>query len=317
MDDDIINNINKKLEELEKKYELLKQANMEYKIQIKRNEQTIFNLNRRIDVMGKKNQIEFENLKKIIENKENIKEENKQNIKEEDKQNFRKENNEILIKSKTNDINKDFFNQIGANNINKKNEKKVDIKKSENKKNEKKVDIKKTKDKKNEKKDGIKKSENKNNEKNEDTIEFVGKTLYELLENKLIKIFTEKNLDIDIEDMNDLKKICSALLIKKIDLIDKINDFLKKNFNNFQDEPDEKNKTNLGLKKGKVYSYINNFSLLKIETKDYEQFLKQFREKYGITEKDCIDKDLMKLIKKNKKEVDVLIKIFKKLKYIK
>ena len=292
MDDDIINNINKKLEELEKKYELLKQANMEYKIQIKRNEHTIFNLNRRIDVMGKKNQIEFENLKKIIENKENIKEENKQNIKEEDKQNFRKENNEILIKSKTKD-----------NNINKKNEKKVDIKK--------------TKDKKNEKKDGIKKSENKNNEKNEDTIEFEGKTLYELLENKLIKIFTEKNPDIDIDDMNDLKKICSALLIKKIDLIDKIKDFLNKNFNNFQDEPDEKNKTNLGLKKGKVYSYINNFSLLKIETKDYEQFLKQFREKYGITEKDCIDKDLMKLIKKNKKEVDVLIKIFKKLKYIK
>ena len=59
------------------------------------------------------------------------------------------------------------------------------------------------------------------------------------------------------------------------------------------------------------------FLIKKIEANDNEHYIKLFREKYGITEKDYCDKDLKKLIKKDKKEIDVLKKILKELKYIK
>ena len=73
-----MNDINKRLEELEKKYNLIKEENMKYKEQIKKYENTFFNFNKRIDLLKKENRNflirEFEKLKKeIIDNKENNK----------------------------------------------------------------------------------------------------------------------------------------------------------------------------------------------------------------------------------------------------
>ena len=62
--------------------------------------------------------------------------------------------------------------------------------------------------------------------------------------------------------MNDLKKICSALLIHKIEPNERISEFLKNNFNNFENELDENNKTNLAAKKIKVFIGLLNLSLL-------------------------------------------------------
>ena len=106
-------------------------------------------------------------------------------------------------------MNKEIFNQKGDNNINKQNENKVVNKKS------------------------------KKNNKKEDIIEFKGKNLLESLESKLTKIFFEQSPDINIDDMNDLKKISSALLIAQEEPYEKINEFIKNNFNNFQNELDK------------------------------------------------------------------------------
>ena len=183
-------------------------------------------------------------------------------------------------------MDEDFFNSKEDNNINKKNKKKVDIKKSKTKKNEIKEDI----------------------------IGFEGKSLFDSLENKLIKIFTEKGSDIKTDDMNDLKKICSALLIAKVDTKERINEFIKNNFNNFQNELD---KTNLATKKVKVFDGLLNLSLKKIEAKNDKDFIKQFRDKYGITAKEYKDKEIKTLIKSGKQQKDILIEILKKLNFLK
>ena len=55
-----------------------------------------------------------------------------------------------------------------------------------------------------------------------------------------------------------------------------------------------------------IYKNIKNVSLMlknivenKIETKNIKEFIKQFREKYGITKKDMSDDILEELLKKN------------------
>ena len=315
-----MNDTNKRLEELEKKYELIKEENMKYKEQIKNNEITIINLNRNLNLVREENLKflkEFKKLKKeIIDNKENNKLINKENnkiineennkvenkennkiINEENnkkinEENIKKEKKEKLMKSKTNSIfdlenmDEDIFNPKEDNNINKKNKKKVDIKKSKTKKNEIKEDI----------------------------IGFEENSLFDSLENKLIKIFTEKGSDIKTDDMNDLKKICSALLIAKVEPNERINEFIKNNFNNFQNELD---KTNLATKKVKVFDGLLNLSLKKIEAKNDKDFIKQFRDKYGITAKEYKDKEIKTLIKSGKQEKDILIEILKKLYFFK
>ena len=103
--DDKLNNINKRIEEIEKKYDdleekykLIKEENKKYQNDIQNNEQTIMILKKQIILVRKENQTnlkklekyffnQFQNLKLLIENKENIK----------------KENNEIIINEKNNE----------------------------------------------------------------------------------------------------------------------------------------------------------------------------------------------------------------------
>ena len=273
IDEEEINNINKRLEELEKKYDLIKKENIEYKNALKKNEQTIINLMKQIKIIRIENQNylnqEIQKLKKLIENKENIKKENNEII-------INDTNNDFIIFEKK-DIN--FFNSLENNNINKKNQKK---------------------------------------EKN-NIIEFKENTLYDLLENKLSKIFSEQSINFELDDLNDLKKICSSILIMNDkDPNEKISEFMMKNLNNDKhDHLDEKIKANIAIKKTIIFESVQNIVLLKkIEAKDNDHYMQLFREKFGITEKDYSDKNLKKQIKKGKNEIDILKKILKELKYI-
>ena len=95
----------------------------------------------------------------------------------------------------------------------------------------------------------------------------------------------------------------------------KISDFLKNNFINSNDL-DDNIKESMSKKKIKIFDISNSSLLKEINAKDEQEFIKQFREKYGITEKDYNDKKLKKLVKEGKKEMDILKKILQKLKYL-
>ena len=303
-DNDVINNINKRLEELENKYNLIKKENIDYKNALKINEQTIINLKIQIDLLKKENQMnikqlkdyffkEFKYLKQIKENKEIIE----------------KGKNEIIINEKNN-------NSIDIKLIHEDMEKMIDkkiqefeiyfIKLLENNK----IKLK------NMKKTEEIKIEPQKKEKKKEKILINGKTIDELLLNKVMKILSEQSSDISIEDMNDLKKFCSTILINGEDPNSIISKFLKDNFIN-SNELEDTFKNNMSTKKIQIFD-ISNFLLLKeINAKDEQDFIKQFREKYGITENDYPDKKLKKQIKKYKTEKDILKKILQKFKFLK
>ena len=117
--------------------------------------------------------------------------------------------------------------------------------------------------------------------------------------------------------MNDFKKISTAILIKGKQPLEIINKFMDKNINNNFDNEDIKD--TITFKKDEIFGALKNFSIINnIEEKDINEYIKKFREKYGITEKDYNNKDLTKLI--NKKHHDdkiILTEILKKLKYLK
>ena len=310
--DDILNIMNKRFdvlekryEDLEKNYELIKKENKKYKSAIQNNEQTILILKKQILLVRKENQINLNNLKeffiKLLPNLKQI--ENKENIK--------KGNNEIIINEKKNEI-------IDIETIYKEMIEIIDKKIQEFE-----INFVKLLDNKKLNKKYIKKIEEINPqpqqiEKKKENIDIKDRTIDELLIDKLIKIFSEQSPNIDINDINDLKKICSTILINKNDPSEKISEFLIKNLNNFQNKLDENSKTNYAEKKTKLFDSIQDLSLLKnIKAENNEQYIKQFREKYGITEKDYCDINLKKLIKKDKIEIDILKHIFVELKYIK
>ena len=303
-DNDVINNINKRLEELENKYELIKKENIDYKNALKINEQTIINLKIQIDLLKKENQMnikqlkdyffkEFKYLKQIKENKEI----------------FEKGKNEIIINEKNN-------NSIDIKLIHEDIEKMMDkkiqefeiyfIKLLENNK----IKLK------NMKKTEEIKIEPQKKEKKKEKILINGKTIDELLLNKVMKILSEQSSDISIEDMNDLKKFCSTILINGEDPNSIISKFLNNNFIN-SNELEDTFKNNMSTKKIQIFDISNFLLLKKINAKDEQDFIKQFREKYGITENDYPDKKLKKQIKKGKTEIDIFIKILTKIKYLK
>ena len=304
-DNDVINNnINKRLEELENKYELIKKENIDYKNALKINEQTIINLKIQIDLLKKENQMnikqlkdyffkEFKYLKQIKEKKE-IFEKGKNEIIINEKNNntidikLVHEEMEIMMDKKIQEFETYFIKLLENNKIKLKNIKKTEEIKIEPQKKEKK----------------------------KEKILINGKTIDELLLNKVMKILSEQSSDISIEDMNDLKKFCSTILINGEDPNSIISKFLKDNFIN-SNELEDTFKNNMSTKKIQIFD-ISNFLLLKeINAKDEQDFIKQFREKYGITENDYPDKKLKKQIKKYKTEKDILKKILQKFKFLK
>ena len=300
MDENNLKIINKKLEDIEKKYELLEKDNIEYKEKIERNENNILLLNTQLKTFKKDYKIKINDLlqsytqliqkmKTIIENEENIKENLMTTIEETEK----------IFDNKLKDLKDELFISLGEK----------PKEKREKNKNENKEDL----------FEEIKedKIENKKSGKNE-IFEYKGKNLTSLLESKLINIFFEPNPKVDTDDMNELKKISSAILIRGNDPLEIINQFFNKNINNNQDVMDKTIKNNLSNKKIEIFAGIQDLSLLKkIQTKNINEYIKEFREKYGITKKDFCDRNLTKEIKKaNFDEIELIKLILKKLNYI-
>ena len=174
---------------------------------------------------------------------------------------------------------------------------------------------KKSADKKVENKEGKKTS---NIDDKNEIIEFKGKNLIEELESKLLKIMSDdKNLTIEMNDINQLKKISAALLIKKKNPLELVAQFFINNY--ISNELDQNKKENINKKKGQILIALKDISLKKIEKNQEEEYVKEFRDRYGITEKDLPDKNLKKLIAKYKNEeeqTNILKEILKKLKYL-
>ena len=64
------------------------------------------------------------------------------------------------------------------------------------------------------------------------------------------------------EDENEMKKISSAIIIKKADPLMIMNQFFDKNFNKNFDEMDEKFRDNIAIKKTKIFGSFHDISLI-------------------------------------------------------
>ena len=289
-----INDMNLKLKELMTKYELLEKVN-------KDNNERIKTLNTQLNFLRKEYKKELENLKKefdnqIIKFKTILKEQNK------------KEKEAILIIDK---------NKVSLN-----------IKKEkENSKDKTGFLRRKSKEKKEDKnkyqneyqKDDIKKDEiNKNQDEKKKNNGYKETTILELFENKLSSIFFDQNPYILSKDINDLKKIAGAIIIKGHGPSQIVSEFVTNNLNNYNNGPNQSQNNVIENKKREIFRSLPNNSLFKkIEKKSEEHFITEFRKKFGITEVDISDFALKSEILNNDYDgKNVLKAILKKLNYL-
>ena len=145
---------------------------------------------------------------------------------------------------------------------------------------------------------------------NKKIIDYKGGSLLEMFENQLFNIFSNNtNKNIPIEDIYKLKKLSAALLIKhkynKSPLeISKM--FLEKNI--ALNDTDESSKINIQMKKSYLYNEIN-VQIRNINKNDKENFLKEFREKYGISEEEISENELKYEIEYRKYDEKEIIRI--------
>ena len=107
------------------------------------------------------------------------------------------------------------------------------------------------------------------------------------------------------------------MLIKNLGATEKYSEFIEQNINNIEEFNDEQ-KLNINNKKAEIFMIIENVRIItKLETKNYNIFMTEFRKKYGITEEDINTTELIKTIAKhNFGELNILIEILKKLNYL-
>ena len=136
-------------------------------------------------------------------------------------------------------------------------------------------------------------------------------TLIEKFENQLFNIFSNnKNKDISIVDIYKLKKISAALLIKDKNIkspVEMSKLFLERNMN--INDADESTKINIKMKRSNIYNEINDVQLRKIDKNDKSNFMKEFKEKYGILDEDISEKELKFEIEYRNYNEDEIIKI--------
>jgi hypothetical protein len=268
MNENYINNINKRLEILSKRCDSLEQDNNEYKKKIQLNQENIINL---------QNQLKFlrtEYNKKIEEIKVNLFVKLKtlfQNI----KQNKEKgDNNEIMNLDNYDDlINiKYIYEQINQ----------MVQKNLENFKYEIYAFIGTTP------KGG------------DEIINEKGKSLRDQFENKLYNIFYNKNQNILDKDIKELKKLGTALLFKeKVSPLEYSKIFLDKNMENKSKngEINEIIRYNNAKKKERILVEMGDIIIGKIQTNDEDKFIEEFRDKYGISKDEFNDNDIKKEMK--------------------
>ena len=129
---------------------------------------------------------------------------------------------------------------------------------------------------------------------------------------------SDQNPIIETNEMNELKKLSFALIMSGKGALELISVFFAQNFDKTFDKLDEISKEVITNKKSDIFIALQNLALLRnIEKKDINEYIKDFREKYGVSEKDLNDKKLTKLITKfNHDDKDIMVEILKKLKYI-
>ena len=283
MDENTINDINKKFENLTKKCELLEKKN-------KVNENAILNLNTQLKFLREEHRKELDNIKlnftMQLTNFFNSISQNKAKG---------KECAEIIIVDQKNGI-EDIKNMcIGM------------INKIENKLVNLQYDI-------------LEYLGNTpgNSEKSNKIIDDKEGEIEERFENKLFNIFFDKNKTIPKKDLMELKKIGSALLItKNISPLMAAKNFLNQNILN-NNEISGIVKMNIDMKKGNIFCEMNDILIRKLDNIFEDKYIKEFKEKYGILDEEISDNIIkQEIIKQNYNETHILEAILKKLNYIK
>ena len=157
----------------------------------------------------------------------------------------------------------------------------------------------------------------KENKKKEDIIKYKDKNIINQLENKLNNIFYDKSQEIPDKDIKELKKLGSIILIKHKQIpLDIAKSFIDNNLSKSK-ETNGIFKFNFDLKKGVILFQMGDISSEIIDKQNPSQFLKDFRDKYGIEDNDISENELKKIMKKyNNNEKQMIEAVLKKLKYI-
>ena len=157
-----------------------------------------------------------------------------------------------------------------------------------------------------------------NSEKINKIIDDKGCKIEERFENKLFNIFFDKNKTIPKKDLMELKKIGSALLItKNISPLMAAKNFLNQNILN-NNEISGIVKMNIDMKKGNIFCEMNDILIRKLDNIFEDKYIKEFKEKYGILDEEISDNIIkQEIIKQNYNETHILEAILKKLNYIK
>ena len=295
MNENEFREINDKLKKLEKNFELLENENLDFKNRIKKNEITILNLNSQLIILKREYETTINKLKeyynrqleqitifvKTIENKEG-----KDEIISNNKNNYLiniKENYEEIEKI----IDKKLSEYKNINNTNSSGQ--ISKKEMEGKKG-------------------------KQKEKKE-------KKMLDNFQEKLSNIFFDlENKNISESDLNELKKLSTVLLFKSLSPLQIISEFFEEDIRvSNKIDGNEENIFNILVdKKINILVTIETITSKRIEFKNIDDFKKQFRIKYGISEKEYNDKELVKKIKKkNYEEKEIIKSILKHLKYLK
>ena len=288
MDENFINEINKKIENLIKRCDALENENKNYKETIKKNQSNILNLVK----LQEKLRDEYKTKINELQNNYN---EKIQNLKQKILKNENK--NEIIIDNEYNNnlfdlkrIKEEIINMVEERLQNFKKE--IYIYVGQN---------------------GVKEKE----EKKEDIIKYKDKNVINQFENKLYNIFCEKGQEIPDKDIKELKKLGTVILLKyKKSPLDISKSFIEKNLN-VDKETDEIFQINSKIKTGKIILEMDDILIRKLDKLNPTEFLKNFKEKYGIEENEIKDKELKKILNKNNNdEIKTIEAILKKLKYI-
>jgi len=283
MDENTINDINKKFENLTKKCELLETIN-------KVNENAILNLNTQLKFLREEHKKELDNIKLNftiqLENFFNTISQNKAKGKE-----FA----EIIIVDQKNGM-EDIKNMCIRM-----------INKIENEFAFLKLDV-------------LQHLGNTpgNSEKINEIIDDKEVGVVERFENKLFNIFLDINKTIPHKDLMELKKLGSALLIKeKISPLIATKSFLDKNILN-KNEINGIVKMSIDMKKGDILAEMDDILLRKLDNIFEDKYVKEFKEKYGILDEEISDNIIkQEIINQNYNETHILEAILKKLNYIK
>ena len=157
----------------------------------------------------------------------------------------------------------------------------------------------------------------KKNKKKEDIIKYKDKNIINQLENKLNNIFYDKSQEIPDKDIKELKKLGSIILIKHKQIpLDIAKSFIDNNLSKSK-ETNGIFKFNFDLKRGVILFQMGDISSEIIDKQNPSQFLKDFRDKYGIEDNDISENELKKIMKKyNNNEKQMIEAVLKKLKYI-